>query len=240
MTATARDEPPGTTIRRLMRELPRAALGTLDRATGEPYVSLAMVAVAHDASPLLLLSDLADHTGNIKSDRRASLLFDGTAGSEVPLAQARASVQGKLVRIEDAALLDRYVRHHPDAAMYRGFSDFNFYRMTVDRAHLVAGFGRIHWVEAGGVLFDAAAAVATAEPGIVEHMNADHGEANELYAEVLLGRGGGSWTMTGVDPEGADLRLGGEVARVWFDEPALDAEAVRSELVRLVKRARDR
>jgi putative heme iron utilization protein len=44
--------------------------------------------------------------------------------------------------------------------------------------------------------------------------------------------------MTGVDPEGADLRRGGEVARLGFDRRATTAEAARVELVRLVKRAR--
>jgi hypothetical protein len=44
--------------------------------------------------------------------------------------------------------------------------------------------------------------------------------------------------MTGVDPEGADLRRGGEVARLDFDRRATTAEAARVELVRLVKRAR--
>jgi hypothetical protein len=46
--------------------------------------------------------------------------------------------------------------------------------------------------------------------------------------------------MTGVDPEGADLRdhATGRAARVRFDKIATDAETARVELVRLVKRAR--
>ena len=57
--------------------LPRVGLGTLEPGGG-PYVSLAMVALDHDAAPLLYLSDLADHTKNLKRDPRVSLLFDGT------------------------------------------------------------------------------------------------------------------------------------------------------------------
>ena len=82
-------EAPARTIRRLMREQPRVALGTLEAQGGAPYVSLAMVALDHAGRPLLLLSDLADHTRNFQADPRVSLLFDGTAGLESPLTGAR-------------------------------------------------------------------------------------------------------------------------------------------------------
>jgi putative heme iron utilization protein len=232
--------PPGETIRRLMREVPRVGLGTLEAGSGAPYVSLAMVATDPTAAPLLLLSDLADHTRNLKADARVSLLFDGTLGLATPLAGARATVQGRAVlssRAEDRA---RYVARHPDAAQYLSFRDFNLYRVEAERAHLVAGFGRIHWVDAADVLLpaEAVAALAMREHDIVEHMNTDHADAVQLYAERLLGREGGGWRMAGVDVEGADLRRGGETARLWFDKVVSDAETCRVELVRLVKRAR--
>ncbi len=44
--------------------------------------------------------------------------------------------------------------------------------------------------------------------------------------------------MTGVDPEGVDLRAGARLARAEFDAPVHDATAARAELVRLSERAR--
>lgn len=234
-------EDPAVTIRRLLRTQPRAALGTLIPESGEPYVSLAMIAVDHDASPILLISDLADHTRNIRADPRVSLLVDGTYGRAVPLAGERASIQGRAVPADgDARLAARYVARHPDAQMYLGFKDFHLFKVTIERAHLVAGFGRIHWVEGSRVRFDtsAATALAEAEAGIVAHMNEDHADAVQLYAERLLGLPGGGWRLAGVDPEGADLAADGRVARLPFDKPVHDAESCRVELVRLVKRAR--
>ena len=32
--------------------------------------------------------------------------------------------------------------------MYAGFKDFHFYRVSLERAHLVAGFGKIRWLSA--------------------------------------------------------------------------------------------
>jgi putative heme iron utilization protein len=231
---------PGETIRRLMREVPRIALGTLEKGSAAPYVSLAMVAVDYSAAPLLLLSNLADHTRNIKADPRVSLLFDGTLGMSTPLAGARATVQGTVAVSTREADRDRYVRRHPDAEQYLSFGDFNLYRLQVERAHLVAGFGRIHWVAAAEILFPAenATPLEAREADIVDHMNEDHADAVQLYAERLLGRAGTGWRLSGVDPEGADLRVKGETARLWFEAPVMDAEACRAELVRQVKRAR--
>jgi putative heme iron utilization protein len=69
-------------------------------------------------------------------------------------------------------------------------------------------------------------------------MNEDHADAVELYATVLLGQPGGGWKLTGIDPEGCDLRLEGRSARLHFDHPMADAEAARMELVRLARKAR--
>jgi hypothetical protein len=104
----------------------------------------------------------------------------------------------------------------------------------------VAGFGRIHWIDAGALRPPpaAAAALAEAEPGILAHMNGDHRATIDLYAQRLLGRSGEGWRLTAVDPDGADLRLDAAAARLEFTMPAADAEAVRREFIRLAREAR--
>jgi heme iron utilization protein len=244
MTAAPPDPAPGAQARTLIRSLDRATLATIGRrggqADGEPYASLVLVACMPDARPVLLISRLADHTRNIEADPRVSLLFDGTAGLAEPLTGARVSVQGRAVKADDPAPRARYLARHPSAAMYAGFGDFSFYVVEPRAAHIVAGFGRIHWFDAAHLLDPAAdaAALAAAEPEIVEHMNADHADAVHLYASRLLGRAGDGWKLTGVDPEGADLRRAGEIARLPFARRVTDAEGARAELVRLVKQAR--
>ena len=141
MSVSARD---------LMRGLGQAALGTsLD---GAPYVSLVLIAFDADGAPLLLLSDLAQHTQNLRADPRVSLLFDGTGEYADPLTGPRLTVLGVAARCEDPAALERYVVRHPSAGMYSGFSDFNLYRVTIARGHFVAGFGKIAWIEAAALL----------------------------------------------------------------------------------------
>lgn len=233
-----------TDIAREAREIARvsatAALAT--RSAGEagwPYVSLVTVACDLDATPILLVSDLAEHTKNIKAEPKVSLLFTGAGGDGDPLALGRVTVLGHAVRTDEARLRERFLARHEPARDYAGFRDFHFYRVAPSRAHLVGGFGRIHWIEAFRYA-GATAALAEAEGDILAHMNSDHGEAIRLYAEKLLGLPAQAepWRMTGIDPEGCDLASAGRTARVPFEAPVGDAEGARAELVRLARRAR--
>lgn len=234
-------------VRNLLRGLDRAALATAlpvqagpgDGGAGWPYASLVMVAVDHDLSPILLLSDLAEHTRALKADPRVSLLFDGTAGLAQPLTGPRVSVLGRAVATGDERIRARFLARHPDAALYAGFGDFHFYRVAVERAHLVGGFGKIRWLGIGELLPEAPPlALMEAEAGIVAHMNDDHADAVALYAAKLLNRPGEGWRMTGIDREGIDLRAGGEIARLALPVPVGGPEEARRALVSLVGQAR--
>ena len=231
----------GVAARRLIRAGDRAALGTI--GAGRPYISLVIAACEMDASPLLLLSDLAQHTKNLLADPQVSLLFDGTAEYPDPLTGPRLTLLGRAERCEDPRAVARFTARHPSSAGYAGFADFHLYRVAIERGHLVAGFGRISWVGRDELRFTAdALALAAAEAEIVEHMNRDHADAVALYAAKLLGRRDVGWRMTGIDPEGLDLRRpmdqGGEVARLDFERPVLTPAQARAVLVELAQRAR--
>jgi heme iron utilization protein len=222
--------------RGLMRGCDRAALATSLR--GAPYASLVLVAADLDASPLLLLSDLAQHSRNIAFDPRLSLLFDGTDGHADRLDGPRLTLLGQARSIADPGLLARFVARHLSSALYAGFADFRIYRLAVERGHLVAGFGRIDWVEGPDLLLDGDwRAFAADEPAIVAQLNRDHGAAIEVCARHLLGRAQTGWRATGIDPEGIDLRCDSAAARLDFPAPVPSAEAARAALFELAETA---
>ena len=231
--------------RDLIRESTTAALGTLAR--GEegswPYASFVTVACDLDATPILLLSELAEHTKNIKADPKVSLLFTGAGGGGGdPLARGRISMLGEAARTDEPRHRERFLARHEAARGYADFRDFHFYKVVLARTHLVAGFGRIHWIEANSLLYGGDwAELGQAESEIIAHMNADHAQAVRLYAERLLGLpapgNGAAWRMTGIDPEGCDLSAGDATARLAFEKAVSDAEGARAELVRLAKQA---
>jgi putative heme iron utilization protein len=236
---TTRD--PAVFGRLLARGCTRAALAT--SLNGAPYASLVLFAVDDDASPSLLLSDLAQHSRNIAFDPRVSLLLDATEGHPDPLTGPRLTLLGRALPTDDPRRLGRFVSHHPASAVYAGFRDFRLYRVMVERGHLVAGFGRIEWIKGADFLFPLdAGALAAAETDILRHMNEDHSDTIAHYACGLLGRTGTGWRMTGIDPEGIDMRCDGETARLDFaprvPSPVLTAEAARAALVQLADAAR--
>lgn len=230
--------------RNLMRGCVHATLATLTRPGGEgegwPSPSLVLTAFAPDGSPLLLISRLAEHTRNLLADPRCGMLFDGTAGHIDRLTGPRLSVQGHAAQDNDPALLHRFLARHPSAETYAGFGDFTLWRITASRGHMVAGFGRIHILSADDLRLPAeeCATLAGAEADIIAHMNHDHGDAIALYATNLLKRAASDWRLTGLDPDGTDLRAGDDTARLPFATRVTNGDAARKELVRLVTLAR--
>ncbi len=226
----------GKTARFLLRRARHAALGTIAE-DGRPHVSLVEVVADGGGAPMVLISALAQHTINLNRDPSASLLI---GGDEMRLDAPRVTLTGTLRPDPQEVPKARYVAQIPAAAAYASFADFSLWRMSVERAHLVAGFGRIAWIAPSDLLLPEGdwTALAEAESGIVTHMNEDHADAISLYATALEGASPGDWKMTGIDPEGFDISDGTNRLRLTFDTFVRSSQEARMALVDMVKRAR--
>jgi heme iron utilization protein len=228
--------------RSLLRRSRQGALATLMAGSGDPYCSLVNVASHPDGSPILLISRLALHTQNMLRDARVSLMLDERAEGD-PLEGSRIMLAG---RAEEANARDleilrrRYLSAHPSAEAFVDFKDFSFFRIRPVGAHLVAGFGRIVDLKPERFLTDIsdAAALLEAEQGAIDHMNADHREATNLYATRLLGAEAADWRCTGCDPDGIDLQAGAKTLRLDFPARVTGPGELRKMLVKLADEAR--
>jgi putative heme iron utilization protein len=228
--------------RSLLRRNRQGALATLMAGSGDPYCSLVNVASHADGSPILLISRLALHTRNILGDSRVSLMLDERAEGD-PLEGSRIMLAG---RAEEASTDDlgilrrRYLNAHPSAEVFVNFKDFSFFRIRSAGAHLVAGFGRIVDLEPEQFLTDIsdAGALLEAEQGAIDHMNADHRDAMNLYATKLLGAGPADWRCTGCDPDGIDMQAGTTTLRLDFPRRIVTSAALRQMLKELAYQAR--
>jgi hypothetical protein len=229
---------PSRAAKRLIREAGTGALATL-LPGGAPYASLVSLATLMDGTPVTLLSRLARHTQNIAADPRVSLMVDERRPGD-PLAVGRVSLVGRIQPADDEAARRRFLARHPEAKGYAGFQDFGFWRIEVESAHLVAGFGRIVDLIPADLRTDTsgAPALAEAEEGAIEHMNVDHLDALALYATKLLNAPPGKWRIVSLDPEGCELSLGETVRRLEFPAPVTDAQGLRKTLVALAQQAR--
>ena len=226
--------------RTLLRAARAATLAT--QADGQPYAALVTHAVLPDASVLLLLSGLSEHTKHLRLDPRCALLVTGAATDANPQTAPRLTVLGRALPEHDPALKERWLSIHPYARFYAGLGDFTLWRVQPAGGHLVGGFARAARIPVESLRPDPAAAEALsrAEASVVAHCNDDHPEALDAIAGAVRDGAGPGWRMVGVDTDGFDLHREEDVLRVAWSAPVSDALHIRKELVRLAQAARER
>lgn len=140
-------------VRRLLSREKHGVLSTLSaREGGWPFGSLTPYALDAQGQPLLLLSGLAQHTRNVLADARACLFVADAGARDDPQTGARVAVLGRVRPVteeERAAARERYLARHPSSEPFFGLGDFGLYRLDLEKAHYVGGFGIAGWVSAG-------------------------------------------------------------------------------------------
>lgn len=228
----------------LLRTARYGALAVLDPQSGAPLASRVAVATDLDGTPLILVSSLSEHTGGMLADPRCSLLL-GEPGRGDPLAHPRISLRCLAERLErgtpvHARVERRYLNRHPKAKLYAGFGDFAYVRLQIERASLNGGFGKAYLLARTDLVFDGPAndELAEAEQPALDHMNADHADAIDVYARAFAKADAAGWSMTGIDAEGIDIASGDDVRRIFFAEPLAGAAELRQTLVALAQQGR--
>jgi putative heme iron utilization protein len=140
------------TLRELLEAERHGILATLSaRRQGWPFASVAAYALPSAGEPVLLFSDLAEHTRNLRSDPRASLLVQDSAALDDPQAGSRVTLLGtvKPVPADDVpAARESYLTRHPMAGDNLAMADFRLYTLRVIEARFISGFGDMGWLTA--------------------------------------------------------------------------------------------
>ena len=241
-----------TSLRHLMRTANHATLATIaighkQVEDGWPVTSMVVHAIASDGTPLLLISELADHTRHILADDRVSLLFapppilaGGVSGIETDT--ARLTVFGRAVRDDAPAIRACYLRANPDAAQYADFADFGFYRVSVDAAYWVGGFGKQRRLPGDKLILPDCQALIDGHDDIVAHMNADHLDAlSDIVGHFNNADPNTGWKMHAIDCDGMVLtaKTGNpDMLRIDFPAPIRTPGDARDILVEMYKKSR--
>ena len=241
--------------RQLLRSTQSGMLSTFStKFVGYPFGSVAPFVLDHDASPIVLISTIAEHTKNIIANPKVSLLV--FAGNEDLQASSRLTLIGDASKIEknDAGqsytnLRARYLRYLPQATSYFDMHDFSFYRIHIAQARYIAGFGKMGWME-GSELSGAdlsaetnrekTSLLASQETGIVEHMNADHGHSMISYCQHFYHITPTNAEMLGIDSDGFDIKAtmcddSTKILRFNVEQAITDAQSARAALVAMSK-----
>ena len=214
---------------------------------GYPFGSVVSYALDDAGRPLLLLSDLAEHTRNLHADSRASLMATEDDRPGDVLALGRVTLIGDLSAVPADAVEGvraLYLAAHP-SAVYVDFGDFNFYRLDVSSVRYVGGFGHMSWVDADDYAAARPDPLRSEQTSILEHMNNDHADSLVVYAKAFGGvpdaTGG---TMLTCDRYGFDLLIeapsGKQAVRIPFGDSTDTPDAVREAMIRLVTEGRQK
>lgn len=229
--------------RQFLRSTRSAILSTHSaKFEGYPFGSVAPFVLDHQCQPVILISNIAEHTKNIAANAKVSLLV--FAGAEDLQANARLTLLGTAHAInknEDADLRARYLRYLPQASGYFDMHDFAFYRVQIESCRYIAGFGKMGWLSGTDLMTDMPTEneLATQEAHILDHMNTDHADSLIAYCRHVHGVEATQASMLGIDCDGFDVAATVNnqtmTLRFVFATPIHDAQSARAALVSLSK-----
>jgi heme iron utilization protein len=222
------------------------SLSTLSRKQqGFPFGSVMPYGLDDQGHPVFLISTMAMHTQNVRADPRSSLLVTQPEAGADPLGTSRVTLLGNVLPVPEpdvSAARALYLARYANSKHWVDFDDFSFYRMDVLDVYYVGGFGVMGWVSASEYYSGQPDPLADTATEIMQHMNADHGDALILLARVLAGIGAQEAAMTSVDRLGFHLRLktrdGTRGTRIAFSREVRSVVEARDVLVGMVARAR--
>jgi len=223
------------------RELFRSARGGLlsshsGKFPGFPYGSAVPHATDQQGRPVILISELAEHTHNVKADSRVSFLVSDS-GPDLQ-AGSRATMLGHARALAaDRGVQERYFRFFPEQAQYLELGGFHFWVIEPLQVRLIQGFGSLHWITATGYLAQVGE-LPMIEASILKHMNGDHRDAVVAYCQHSRGEQPRDAEMIAIDCDGFDVRSDGQLLRFKFEQAVTTGIAARAALTALARSSR--
>ncbi len=204
---------------------------------GYPFGSVVPYCLNNEGKPIILISAIAQHTKNILSDQKVSLIAtEGGADDLQTVGRVTYIGNAEKLNDDDSQSVERYYSYFPQSRGFHKTHDFDFYQLHPVRIRFIGGFGQIYWVEKEEFLL-ANPFSFEEEKGMIDHMNLDHVEAIKHYCDDydIKYSVDDVPVMVGIDSEGFNLRSGAHIHRINFVEPVTTAVEVRKALVEMAK-----
>lgn len=115
---------------------------------GYPFGSITPYIVTPEGDIAIYISELAEHTRNIRQNNKVSLTIYQQPDQQNPGSGCRITcLADALLATDKTALQKQYAQQIPDAELTLSLPGFDFYRLHLKRIRLIAGFGQIKWLD---------------------------------------------------------------------------------------------
>jgi len=218
-----------------------AILSTISKKyEGYPFGSFVTYVTGWDRTIFLYLSDLADHTKNLKTNYKSCItILKKNVKGDIQNS-ARLTLVGDLEMVPEKIqkrCQTRFQKIFPESKAYAAMHDFNFYQISVTQSRWIGGFGKISWLDPKNWLnmdvewFDD-------EISIINHMNDDHSNTISSALNAQHGVKDSEAAMVGLSIDGYYLKSRDNIFFIGFEEPCFTSKDYRSVLIDLSKQYR--
>ncbi len=217
------------------------------KGDGFPFGSVTPYDVQEDGRLIIAISTISQHYRNLRHNPRGSFFISERHGNVDPQAHARASVLGEFSEVqadELESIRSSYLTRFPKSAARTLAHDFLYFQCKPLRIRWIGGFGEITWVSADDYFSQAFDMVSYQSSAIIEHMNEDHQDAMAELVEFYCNRKclPENCSLIAVNQNRLLIKTknseGEKDITLAFPSTVVDSNAVRAELIAMLKEAR--
>lgn len=218
---------------KLLREANEGVLSTISKKfDGYPFGSFTTFSTDRDRSIIIYASDLAQHTKNLKNNSKASLTIYNLNKKGDQQDSQRLTLLGdlKLADNQDDCK-KRFSLFLPHSVNYHKMHDFSFYKLEINQARWIGGFGQIAWLKTANWIKHSPKWLER-EDSIIDHMNEDHSNSIVSTLNAQLDIKDPEAKMVALNIDGYYVLTKGEIKFLTFTTCCLNMKQYKDELVR--------
>ena len=217
----------------LLRESNEGVLSTMSKKfEGYPFGSFTTFATDRNRTVIIYASGLAQHTKNLLHNSKASLTIYNLEQNGDQQDSQRLTLLGDLVLAADQDdCKERFSLFLPHSVNYHKMHDFSFYKLVINQARWIGGFGQIAWLKPEQWI-DSKPKWLEREKSIINHMNNDHSNSIISTLHAQLGIKDSKAEMVAINTDGYYVRSNNELMFLKFDKCCTNLKDFKNELVK--------
>lgn len=217
----------------LLRESNEGVLSTMSKKfEGYPFGSFTTFTTDRNRSVIIYASGLAQHTKNLLHNSKASLTIYNLKESGDQQDSQRLTLLGDLVIADDQDdCRKRFSLFLPHSVNYHKMHDFSFYKLLINQARWIGGFGQIAWLKPTQWKDDKPQWLER-EDSIITHMNDDHSNSIISTLNAQFGIKDLKAKMVAINTDGYYIKTSNKLVFIKFDKCCTNLKDFKDELVK--------